>query len=126
MGKAEEIQIISEPEAAAIYALDVMDPHIIQAGDTFVICDAGGGTVDLISYTVSHLKPILSVDEAASGTGGLCGSSFLNRIFEQYLLERFEDNDGWEDEVLEDVGCALMNQVACINQSRLQSDLKSL
>ena len=125
MGNGEKIQIISEPEAAAIYALDVMDPHIIKAGDTFVICDAGGGTVDLISYTVSHLKPILSVDEAASGTGGLCGSSYLNRIFEQYLKERLEDNDGWEDEVLEDVSFAFKTELVFVNEGRPQSDLKS-
>lgn len=39
--------MISEPEAAAIYALDRIDKHDLQIGDTFVLCDAGGGTVDL-------------------------------------------------------------------------------
>ena len=43
MGKGDRLQIISEPEAAAVYALDAMDPHDIQVGDTFVLCDAGGG-----------------------------------------------------------------------------------
>lgn len=105
MGKGHDIQMISEPEAAAIHALDAMNPHDIQVGDTFVICDAGGGTVDLISYTVEHLNPFLKVKEAAPGTGGLCGSSYLNRIFEKFLIDRFESNDGWENEVLEDVSC---------------------
>ena len=125
MGSGTEIQIISEPEAAAIYALDIMDPHIIGPGDTFVICDAGGGTVDLISYTVSRLKPILRLDEAASGTGGLCGSSYLNRIFENFLTEKFQDNIGWDDEVLEDVSCTLTIDFTHANQYRPRRDSKS-
>lgn len=103
MGRGDRLQIVSEPEAAATYALDAMDPHDVRVGDTFVLCDAGGGTVDLISYTVSALKPTLKVDEAASGTGGLCGSTYLNRIFEHYLIARFGQNNGWDDEVIEDV-----------------------
>lgn len=52
MGRGDLLQIVSEPEAAATYALDAMNPHVIKVGDTFVLCDAGGGTVDLISYCV--------------------------------------------------------------------------
>lgn len=100
MGK--NLQIISEPEAAAIYALHAMDPHSIQVSDTFVLCDAGGGTVDLISYTVTELKPILKVTEAAMGSGRLCGSTFLNRIFQKYLVEKLGLNEEWDDEVVED------------------------
>lgn len=38
------VQIIPEPEAAGIYALDEMCQELeIKQGDTFVICDAGGG-----------------------------------------------------------------------------------
>ena len=55
------IHLISEPEAAAIYALHGLDPHGLSVGDSFVICDAGGGTVDLISYTITSLRPILEV-----------------------------------------------------------------
>ncbi|KAI4195683.1 MAG: hypothetical protein LQ346_003376 [Caloplaca aetnensis] len=49
MGTGSNLHVITEPEAAAMYALDAMDPHNIKVGDTFVLCDAGGGTVDLIS-----------------------------------------------------------------------------
>ena len=41
MGTGSALHIISEPEAAAMYALDAMDPHNIKVGDTFVLCDAG-------------------------------------------------------------------------------------
>ena len=101
-GMGKNLQIISEPEAAAIYALHAMDPHSMQVGDTFVLCDAGGGTVDLISYTVTELKPILKVAEAAMGSGRLCGSTFLNRIFQQFLVEKLSLNEEWDEEVVED------------------------
>ena len=101
-GMGKDLQIISEPEAAAIYALHAMDPHSVQVGDTFVLCDAGGGTVDLISYTVTELKPILKVMEAAQGSGRLCGSTFLNRIFQKFLVDKLGLNSEWDDEVVED------------------------
>ncbi|KAI4098185.1 MAG: hypothetical protein LQ339_006563 [Xanthoria mediterranea] len=102
MGTGSSLHIISEPEAAAMYALDAMDPHNIKVGDTFVLCDAGGGTVDLISYKVSALKPLLRVEEAAPGSGSLCGSSFLNRIFQQFLADRFSADPNWDEDVLEE------------------------
>jgi molecular chaperone DnaK (HSP70) len=43
MGRANSLRIIPEPEAAAIYALDAMDSAGLRVGDTFVVCDAGGG-----------------------------------------------------------------------------------
>ena len=55
MGDGSQLQMILEPEAAATYALKTMDDHDIAIGDTFVLCDAGGGTVDLISYKVLAL-----------------------------------------------------------------------
>ncbi|MCJ1473626.1 hypothetical protein MMC13_002277, partial [Lambiella insularis] len=102
MGNGDRLQIVSEPEAAAVYALDAMNPHDIHVGDTFVLCDAGGGTVDLISYTVSALRPMLKVDEASPGTGGLCGSTYLNRIVKEFLTAKLGDNEEWDDEVMED------------------------
>lgn len=94
MGLGHALHIISEPEAAAVYALDVLDPHIIDIGDTFVLCDAGGGTVDLISYTVTALKPNLEINEATPGTGSLCGSAFLNRRFEKFLEDKLGKEPG--------------------------------
>lgn len=105
MGVGSSLQIVSEPEAAAIYALDAMDPHHIKKGDTFVLCDAGGGTVDLISYTVSALKPKLQLSEASPGSGSLCGSSFLNRIFQRFLEDKLGNQPGWDQDVLEEVRC---------------------
>lgn len=94
------IHLISEPEAAAIYALHGLDPHGLSVGDSFVICDAGGGTVDLISYTITSLRPILEVQEATPGTGELCGSTFLNMRFAKFLKQKIGKEDGFDDEVM--------------------------
>lgn len=102
MGTGSSLHVITEPEAAAMYALDAMDPHNIKVGDTFVLCDAGGGTVDLISYKVAALKPSLRIEEAAPGTGSLCGSTFLNRIFHKFLEDKLGEDPMWDDDVLEE------------------------
>jgi hypothetical protein len=54
----------------------------------------------LISYTITELYPILKVKEAAPGTGGLCGSTFLNRRFKEFLTENLGGEEGWDDEIL--------------------------
>lgn len=50
-----------------------------------------------MSYTVSALKPIPQIHEAAPGTGGLCGSIFLNRIFAKYMRDKFGNDPNWND-----------------------------
>ncbi|KAI1210451.1 actin-like ATPase domain-containing protein [Annulohypoxylon truncatum] len=87
MGLKADIQIISEPEAAAVYTLKAIQPNHLSVGDNFIVCDAGGGTVDLIAYKIMSLKP-LRVEESAVGTGGLCGSAFLNYRFEEHVRGR--------------------------------------
>ena len=103
MGAGAALHIISEPEAAAVYALSVMDPHDLKIGDTFVLCDAGGGTVDLITYTISAIRPILKLTEASPGNGSLCGGSILNRVFAALMEEKLGHEVGWDEEVLEEV-----------------------
>ncbi len=60
--------LIKEPEAAALYTMHSLD-FSLNIGDVFVVCDAGGGTVDLISYEVLGLSPTLQVKEIVPGTG---------------------------------------------------------
>ncbi|KAI4116638.1 MAG: hypothetical protein LQ345_002983 [Seirophora villosa] len=102
MGLGKHLQLVSEPEAAAIWALSRIVPFKPQIGDTFVLCDAGGGTVDLISYQIKALKPVLRVTEVGRGDGGLCGSTFLNRSFTAFLREKLGGHPAWQDEMLEE------------------------
>ncbi|QGA17172.1 hypothetical protein EYB26_004842 [Talaromyces marneffei] len=80
------LSLLSEPEAAALYTLRAIQPNTIKKGDIFIVCDAGGGTVDLISYCVDDLTP-LKLREVVEGTGGVCGSMVLDNRFESLLEE---------------------------------------
>ncbi|KAI0118627.1 hypothetical protein GGR51DRAFT_570436 [Nemania sp. FL0031] len=109
-GLPDDIRIVTEPEAAALATLKskaaehtiqvsescqytfrfdlsatTADDVVDQPGDAFVVCDAGGGTVDLISYKVNSTKP-LELVECVEGDGGLCGSVFLDMAFEKYII----------------------------------------
>lgn len=46
MGARSQIQMISEPEAAAVYTLKAIQPNHLKVGDNFIVCDGGGGTVE--------------------------------------------------------------------------------
>ena len=46
MGRQSQIQMVSEPEAAAVYTLKAIQPNHLKVGDNFIVCDAGGGTVE--------------------------------------------------------------------------------
>ncbi|KAF8245037.1 actin-like ATPase domain-containing protein [Wilcoxina mikolae CBS 423.85] len=88
----DDFNLVSEPESAAAYTL-VQSNNLkasLHKGDTFIICDAGGGTVDLVSYKITDLEP-LKLDESVGGTGALCGSVFLDYAFEQYIRRLLGD-----------------------------------
>ncbi|KAI1088126.1 actin-like ATPase domain-containing protein [Rostrohypoxylon terebratum] len=81
-----------EPEAAALFTL--CEPgRVINEGEIYVVCDAGGGTVDLISYEIQSVDP-LAVSEAVEGTGGLCGGIFIDEAFERICKKRL--GRGWD------------------------------
>lgn len=91
-GKEEDgehggLRLITEPEGAAEYALRSLQPNTLKEGDCFTVCDAGGGTVDLITYTITSLHS-LQLQEVAVGTGALCGAVYLDRRFEEFVAEK--------------------------------------
>ncbi|KAI2828403.1 hypothetical protein CBS11852_10300 [Aspergillus niger] len=80
----KDITLVSEPEAAALYCLNAIQPNSIENNDVVVVCDAGGGTVDLISYRVTTVSS-LCLEEVAEGTGDICGSVMLDAGFKNFL-----------------------------------------
>lgn len=87
---------ITEPEVAAIYILKSMtgtaQGEWLAIRDGFVVCDLGGGIVDLIPYRVASLHPIV-VEEATIGTGAQCGGSFVDRALLQWLEDALGVHD---------------------------------
>lgn len=68
MAGIRPVNLIKEPEAAALWTAKNLSVALEQ-NDAFVVCDAGGGTVDLISYQVEATTPRLQVKELVPGTG---------------------------------------------------------
>ncbi|GAW12411.1 hypothetical protein ANO14919_017770 [Xylariales sp. No.14919] len=80
---------VSEPEAAALAAINGHNKYdVLENGQTFVIADLGGGTVDLISYRVKATQPKLLLEEVVEGDGALCGATFLDQAFSSYLKSK--------------------------------------
>ncbi|KAF3930695.1 hypothetical protein ABW19_dt0208425 [Dactylella cylindrospora] len=82
------LTMISEPEGAAVFCIKNQDTHDIKATDRIVVCDAGGGTVDLITYNCLEIAPRLRVRECAVGEGAFAGSSKIDRNFAEFFKAR--------------------------------------
>ncbi|KAI6380277.1 hypothetical protein MCOR25_001704 [Pyricularia grisea] len=86
--------LIPEPEAAALAALKSTISEIndlIQVGDHVLICDCGGGTVDITTYNVLSTEPALELEELLVGIGAKCGSTTIDRSMNKLMAERFGD-----------------------------------
>ncbi|KAK0728618.1 hypothetical protein B0T26DRAFT_768300 [Lasiosphaeria miniovina] len=81
-----KLSFAPEPEAAAMSTF--CEPNCrAKPGEVYVICDAGGGTVDLISYKIDRVDPV-AMKEAVVGTGGLYGAIFVDEAFESICKAR--------------------------------------
>ncbi|KAJ3498448.1 hypothetical protein NLG97_g1113 [Lecanicillium saksenae] len=89
------VTLIKEPEAAALYSIRQLDVQF-SPGDVIVICDAGGGTVDLVSYEIEEILPTLRMKEVVPGTGAMVGSIALNRRFKA-AVEEIIPGDRWNE-----------------------------
>ena len=98
-GIGTDTTLLSEPEAAATYVLATRD-HALAVDDEFVVTDAGGGTADLISYKVANVGRPVVLREVVPGTGDPLGSSYLDRIFREWLEDRFKHLEEWDEEIL--------------------------
>ncbi|KAH0559617.1 hypothetical protein GP486_003867 [Trichoglossum hirsutum] len=105
------IRLISEPEAAAVYTIMTLPDCALQLNDVFLICDAGGGTVDLTTYRISVLQPSIGVEEMSVGNGGLCGSVMLDFRFREFIQNKLGDI---EPEDMNDV-CHAILSVSCFS-----------
>ncbi|KAK5661050.1 hypothetical protein OQA88_12429 [Cercophora sp. LCS_1] len=85
------VTLIKEPEAAALWTIRSLG-FALDVADAFVMCDARGGTVDLISYEIVSLRPGLELRELVPGNGGMAGSLGLNQRFVEAIKGLIEDD----------------------------------
>ncbi|KAF5964023.1 Hsp70 chaperone protein [Fusarium bulbicola] len=86
------VTLVKEPEAAALYTFMTQE-RALSTGDCFVVCDAGGGTVDLISYEVVSTEPTLDLAELVPGKGNMSGSLGLNKRFAAAVRDLIGDEE---------------------------------
>ncbi|SAM03639.1 hypothetical protein [Absidia glauca] len=85
----DRLMLISEPEAAAIYCEKACDQFSMEDGDEFMICDAGGGTLDLIVFNVKmDANGNRKFQESAKGMGKSCGSVFIDKKMRKLLKSK--------------------------------------
>ncbi|KAF9901806.1 hypothetical protein EC991_005632 [Linnemannia zychae] len=87
--KQDRLMLVSEPEAAALYCERSCKEYDLKHGDRFLICDAGGGTVDLIVYDITESAEGRSLSEVTQGHGATCGSMLIDMNFGNLLIEKF-------------------------------------
>ena len=82
---------MAEPEAASYFtARDLQEGGAslrLDKNDCFILCDAGGGTVDVVSYQVKDTQPYLELEKATAPTSGKCGSAFIDTGFKRWLRD---------------------------------------
>jgi len=84
------VSMITEPEAASLYTLLSVKNKGLKSGDAIIICDAGGGTVDLVTYEIQSLNPF-ELKALTAPSGGVCGSLMLNHLFEEQIRKTLGD-----------------------------------
>ncbi|CAH0022627.1 unnamed protein product, partial [Clonostachys rhizophaga] len=90
--ESDKIMLIPEPEAAAHAALKSglhTLANFVETGTNVMVCDCGGGTVDITSYEIQRTHPTLKLREVAVGAAGKCGGTFVDRNFFKLMVERF-------------------------------------
>ena len=86
----DTIYMISEPEAGAIAALSNMaEQKRLKSGEGVLVCDCGGGTVDIITYKLLELEPTIQFEEILVSTGDKCGSTYIDREFYKWMSKTF-------------------------------------
>ena len=98
---SERLELVLEPEAACIACED--ENAALEVGDTFMVLDCGGGTVDITVHRVAQKTPDLLLDELSNPSGGPWGSTFIDAEFEEFVkklvgadvFRRFKPSSPW-------------------------------
>ncbi|KAF0368599.1 actin-like ATPase domain-containing protein [Gigaspora margarita] len=79
------LQFTTEPEAASVYCINKLKEIDMKTGETYLVVDCGGGTVDL---TVRKLLAGVRIAETTERTGDFCGSTYVDDEFLKFLEKK--------------------------------------
>ena len=116
-----DIYFSTEPEACALNTVSELlaqDRHSLVPGDCFVLCDAGGGTVDMASYKVEQLTP-LKLTNVGGISGAKCGATRVDQAFLEWLQPKFVNQISERDVTL--AGPLVLKPLGILLLKRFQS-----
>ncbi|TFK51568.1 hypothetical protein OE88DRAFT_1801563 [Heliocybe sulcata] len=100
---ARRIKFVTEAEAAVLYAVDsgCVSDWLVHDGH-LILCDCGGGTVDITGYRIKELEPLKLEESSASRCklmiqGYLAGAVFITQAAKVYLKTRLSGTE-WDNE----------------------------
>ncbi|KAJ3101688.1 hypothetical protein HDU96_009899 [Phlyctochytrium bullatum] len=85
-GRPASLHLALEPEAASMACLSE-ERNLLKEGETYMVVDCGGGTVDVTVHTVK--QGAARVTEAVPAGGGSWGSKVIDLAFQDLLGEIF-------------------------------------
>ncbi|KAJ1562127.1 hypothetical protein HK096_001757, partial [Nowakowskiella sp. JEL0078] len=84
------LMLVLEPEAASVWCL--LNDHIsLKTGETFLVADCGGGTIDVTVHQLTD-RESSTVKEASSVSGGDWGSTAIDRLFFTFIKKLVGDS----------------------------------
>ncbi|KDQ12467.1 hypothetical protein BOTBODRAFT_176407 [Botryobasidium botryosum FD-172 SS1] len=87
----ERVHFVSEAEASVHFVLVHADlDKRLKVSDNFIVCDAGGSTVDTTLYTVDETAPLIRLKERRASACVQAGAIFVNQSVEEYMKSAFE------------------------------------
>lgn len=93
----ERIRFVSESEAAMVYATKSGNVDSwLKEGDDVIVCDVGGGTIDITCYNISKEKP-LEIRERFASKCIISGAVLVNQKARDYITEKVYDTT-WNTE----------------------------
>ncbi|KAF7290593.1 hypothetical protein MIND_01299400 [Mycena indigotica] len=92
------VRFVTEAEAAVLYAADSgnVEDWLVE-GSHLILCDCGGGTVDITGYKINAVKPALKLEESAASRCYLAGAVFVTQAAQAFFRARLSGTE-WADE----------------------------
>ncbi|KAK0726573.1 hypothetical protein B0T21DRAFT_36480 [Apiosordaria backusii] len=87
----QRVRLSTESEACAQYIMKTSTSthkRHLRRGACFIVVDAGGGTVDLVSYRVDQDTPSFQVSLVTEMSSGRCGATRIDDYFIKSFLPR--------------------------------------
>ncbi|QRV86967.1 heat shock protein 70 kDa 12A [Ceratobasidium sp. AG-Ba] len=94
------IRFVSEAEASVHFCMYNSNLHDeLKLGEEFIVCDAGGSTVDITAYRVKATSPFLELEERKTSACIQAGAVFIDRECRKHITSHLAPLGLSEDEL---------------------------